>query len=279
MFEAEVNTPDLMSSDEIKVGLGTKILGREIISYAQTSSTNDIALDLAAGGMPEGTLILTESQTEGRGRRKRKWLSPMGTGILASLILRPSIMAHEAHCVTLISAAAVAQAIRCMTQLPALIKWPNDVIINDRKVSGILTEMRTERGWVNFLVVGIGVTVNIPRSRFPAEIMDSATSLSVELGHKISRIALLQEILRQLECRYVKMEERKIDVLMAEWKSLSATMGRQVRVGLSNRIVSGHALDMDETGALLVRTDTGQIQRITADMDFRFQSREQRAES
>jgi BirA family biotin operon repressor/biotin-[acetyl-CoA-carboxylase] ligase len=261
-----------MSSDEIKVGLGTKILGRKIISYAQTSSTNDVALALAASGMPEGTLILAESQTKGRGRRKRKWLSPMGTGILASLILRPSIMAHEAHCITLISAAAVAQSIRCMTQLPARIKWPNDVVINGKKVSGILTEMRIERGWVNFLVVGIGVTVNIPGSRFPAEIRDSATSLSGELGRDISRIALLQEILRQLECRYAKMKGRNINVLTTEWKSLSATIGRQVRVGLSNRIVRGHALDMDETGALLVRTDTRQVERITADMDFTFET-------
>jgi BirA family biotin operon repressor/biotin-[acetyl-CoA-carboxylase] ligase len=260
-----MKTPDLMLSDEIKMGLGTEILGREIISYAQTSSTNDIALDLAVSGTQEGALVVAETQTSGRGRRKRRWLSPMGTSILASLVLRPSIMAHEAHSITLISAAAVAQAIRSVTQLPALIKWPNDVIINDRKVSGVLTEMRTEKEWVSFLVVGIGVTVNIPRSRLPAEIIDSATSLSTELGHDVSRIALLQEILRQLEHRYMKVKERKIDALMDEWKELSATVGRRVRVGLSRRIVRGRAMDIDETGALLIRVDTGQIQRITAD--------------
>ena len=260
-----MNTPDLMLSDEIKAGLGTEILGREIISYTQTSSTNDIALGLAASGMQEGALVVAESQTDGRGRRKRRWLSPMGTSILASLILRPPIMAHEAHSITLISAAAVARAIRSITQLPALIKWPNDVIVNGKKVSGVLTEMRTEKEWVSFLVVGIGVTVNIPRSRFPAEIMDSATSLSAELGHNVPRVALLQEILRQLERRYMKVKERKIDALMAEWKKLSATIGRQVQIGLSRKIIRGHAVDIDETGALLVRVDTGQIQRITAD--------------
>ena len=267
-----MNTPDLMSADEIKEGLGTAALGREIISYAQTGSTNDVALDLAAGGAREGTLVVAESQTRGRGRRNRKWLAPMGTSILASLILRPPITGHEAQSMTITSAVAVAQAIQNITQLPALIKWPNDVIIGDRKVSGILTEMRTERGRVSFLVVGMGVTVNIPREQLPAEIMDVATSLSAELGHNISRIALLQEILRQLEQRYAKVKEREIDTLIDEWKKLSDTVGRQVQLITSRRIIRGRAVDMDETGSLLIRTDTGQIQRIKADMNFRLQT-------
>ena len=127
-----INIPDIMTPDEIKLGLETEILGKEIISYAETGSTNDVALDLAAGGAQEGTLVVAESQTRGRGRRDRKWLSPMGTSILASLILRPPIMTHEAHSITITSAAAVAQAIRNITQIPALIKWPNDVIIGNR---------------------------------------------------------------------------------------------------------------------------------------------------
>lgn len=265
-----MDTPDLMSPDEIKLGLGTEILGREIISYAETGSTNDVALNLAAGGAREGTLVVAESQTRGRGRRDRKWLSPMGTSILASLVLRPPITAYEAQSITITTAAAVAQAIRNITQIPASIKWPNDVIIGHRKVSGILTEMRTEKGWVSFMVVGIGVTVNIRRERLPAEIKDIATSLSAELGHNVSRIALLQEILRQLEQRYVKVKERETDTLIAEWKDLLVTIGRNVRINLPRRVITGRAVDIDETGALLIQTDTGQIQRITADMDFRF---------
>jgi BirA family biotin operon repressor/biotin-[acetyl-CoA-carboxylase] ligase len=260
-----MGAPDLMLSDEIKAGLGTKILGREIISYAETSSTNNVAMDLAAKGMQEGTLVVAESQTNGRGRRERRWLSPTGTSILASLILRPPLMAHEVHSITLVSATAVAQAIRDITQLPALIKWPNDVIIRGKKVSGILTEMRIEKGWVKFLVVGIGVTVNIPRDQFPREISDSATSLSAELEHNVPRIGLLQEILRQLERRYMEVKARRVDALMAECKGLSATIGRQVRISLSRRIIHGRAVDIDETGALMVWMDTGQIQRITAD--------------
>ncbi len=255
----------MMSSDEIKAGLGTKFLGREIISYVQTGSTNDVALALAARGVSEGTLVIAESQTNGRGRRDRKWLSPMGTSILASLILRPHIMAHEAHSITMISAAAVAKAIHSITRLPALIKWPNDVIIGDKKVSGILTEMRTEKGWVSFLVVGMGVTVNLPEKQFPEEITDTATSLSAELGCEVSRISLLQEILRQLEQRYTEVKERRIEALMAECRRLSATIGRHVQITLPRRIIRGHALDIDETGALMIQLDTGQTQRITAD--------------
>jgi BirA family biotin operon repressor/biotin-[acetyl-CoA-carboxylase] ligase len=265
-----VSALDLMLSDEIKAGLGTEILGREIISYAQTGSTNDVALELAADGAQEGTLVVAESQTSGRGRRKRRWIAPMGTSILASLILRPPIMTHEAHSIALISAAAVAQAIRIITRLPALIKWPNDVIINDRKVSGVLTEMRTGEGWANFIVVGVGVTVNIPRSSLPEEIMANATSLSAELGYNVPRVALLQEIMRQLEQRYIELKERKIGALMSEWKNLSATIGRQIQVALPRRIIRGYAMDIDETGTLLIRLNTGQIQRITADMDFKF---------
>jgi BirA family biotin operon repressor/biotin-[acetyl-CoA-carboxylase] ligase len=256
---------DLMQPDRIKEGLGTEILGKEIISYAEIGSTNEVALGLAAEGMKEGTLVIAEYQTAGKGRRKRKWLSPNGTSILASLILRPHIMVHEAHVITLISAASVAQAIRSVTQLPALIKWPNDVTIRDRKISGVLPEMRTEGKWLKSLVVGVGITVNLSRNRFPKEIRDVATSLSDELGHNVSRVVLLQEFLRQLESRYLKVKEHKTDVLMAEWKSLSATIGRQVQINLSRRIARGYASDIDETGALLVKTDAGRTLRVTAD--------------
>jgi BirA family transcriptional regulator, biotin operon repressor / biotin---[acetyl-CoA-carboxylase] ligase len=266
-----IETPDLMSADEIKLGLGTEILGREIISYAETGSTNDVALALAAGGAQEGTLIVAESQTRGRGRRSRKWIAPMGTSILTSLILRPPIKASEAQIMTLTSATAVAQAIRSVTQLPAFIKWPNDVIIGDRKVSGILTEMRTEKDRVKFLVVGAGVTVNISRKRLPDEIKEIATSLSAELGHHVSRIALLQEILRQLEQRYVKVKEHNTESLIAEWRDLLDTVGKQVQITLPRQVIRGDAIGIDETGALLVQTGSGQIQRITADMDYQFE--------
>lgn len=261
--------PDLMTPDRIKTGLETKILGHEIISYAETTSTNDVALQLAGNGFKEGTLIVAESQTSGKGRRNRKWLAPMGTSILMSLILKPSIMISEAEIITLMSAAAVAQSILNITQLPALIKWPNDVMVNRRKVSGILTEMRTERGLPSFIVVGIGVTVNISEERLPIEIKDIATSLSIETGREISRISLLQEIIRQLEQRYLRLLNQDISSLMMEWRNLSATIGYKVQVNLPRRIIRGKAIDIDNAGALLIQQDTGQIQKISADMDFK----------
>jgi len=258
-----IDTSDLMIPDEIKNGLGTRILGGEIISYAQVGSTNDVALSLANKGVKEGTLIVAESQTRGRGRRGRKWFSPAGTSILASLILRPSI--KKAHIIAPISATAVVQAIHNITGLSALIKWPNDVVINSKKVSGILTEMKAEKGRINAIVIGMGINVNTLPNQFPAEIVDTATSLSIELGHNISRVALLQEILRQLERRYIELKDRNPDDFITEWKCLSATIGRQVRLDSPDKTVTGYALDIDEAGALLVRLDTGQMQRIMND--------------
>jgi len=264
-----MSIPDLMVSDEIKKDLGTDILGNQIISLVETTSTNDIAIGLATKDAKEGTMVIAESQTKGRGRRRRKWLSPIGTSILASLILRPQIMPHEAYGITLISAAAVAQAIRKITALPAQIKWPNDVIVRGKKVSGVLTEMRTGNGTVKFFVVGLGVTVNISQNRLPLEIRDIATSLSIELGHHVSRIALVQEILRQLEDRYLLIKKGKVTDLIEEWKRLSATIGALVEVHLSRRIIKGQALDIDETGALVIQPKCGQIQRITPDEAIR----------
>lgn len=261
--------PDLMTPDQIKAGLGTKILGCEVISYAETTSTNDIALQLAGDGFKEGTLIVAESQTAGRGRRNRKWLAPMGTSILMSLILKPSIMVSDAEVVTLMSAAAVVQGIRVVTQLPALIKWPNDIMVNHRKVSGILTEMRTEKGVSSFIVVGIGITVNVSEERLPIEIRDIATSLSIEAGIEVSRVRLLQEVLRQLESRYIILQNQDMASLIDEWKELSDTIGHQIKVNLPRRIVRGKAVEIDNTGALLIQQDTAKIQRIKADMDFK----------
>lgn len=268
-----MDIPDLMSSDEIVAGLNTEILGKRVISYAQTGSTNDMALSMAAAGAQEGTLVVAESQTKGRGRRDRKWLAPMGTSILASLILRPDVMmAQEVQSITVTCASAIAQAIHNVANIPALIKWPNDVVIGERKVSGILTEARIKSRLVVYLVVGMGITVNIESENLPSEIADIATSLSIESGHNVSRIKLLQEILHQLEWRYIAIKERRPTALIAEWRNLLDTIGRQVQITLPRQIIRGRAVDIDEAGALLVKKDDGSIQRITADMNFQLKT-------
>ncbi|MBD3182427.1 biotin--[acetyl-CoA-carboxylase] ligase [Candidatus Poribacteria bacterium] len=256
---------DLMVSDEIKNGLDTNILGNRIYCYSKTSSTNDIATKLAQDGASEGTIVVAENQTKGRGRRERRWIAPMGTSILMSIILRPQINITEASILTLMAASAVAVSIKYVTGITAKIKWPNDLVIDKKKVSGILTEARTQGKKISYVVLGIGVTVNIPENRFPDEIRDFATSLSMEKGETVSRIILLQEILRQLERRYLSLMNRENYELMQEWKNLSSTIGSRVKVVLPKRIFHGLAVDFDQTGALLVRLDENQVKRFTAE--------------
>lgn len=256
---------DLMIPSEIKNGLETKILGCEIMSFNQTESTNDIATELASKGVREGTLVVAEYQKKGKGRRERRWICPMGTGILVSLILRPNIEIKKAGILTLLSAISVAKAIHNFTNLQTSIKWPNDVVINGKKVCGILAEMRLDKEKINFIVIGIGINVNIHESQMPKEIEEVATSLSIELGHDVSRILLLQEVLRQLENRYVKLKEGNFEKFIDEWRSLSNTLGHNVEINLQDKVFRGHVFDIDEDGALVVELNNGAIQRIFND--------------
>jgi BirA family biotin operon repressor/biotin-[acetyl-CoA-carboxylase] ligase len=254
-----------MKLDEIKTELNTSILGKEIIYYSETTSTNDIAIELAENGAVEGTLVIADSQSMGRGRRGRKWLAPPETCILASIILRPSLPLRQISIITPIAVTSVVKAIHSVTKLNASIKWPNDVIIMDRKVSGVLTEMRIERRAISFIVVGIGVNVNVSRDSFPLEISDIATSLSIESGHEVSRIHLLQEILRHFENRYLRLNDDTFSEFLDEWKSLSVTIGKRIQIESADDTKRGVALDIDEVGALIIQLDNGKIKKIAND--------------
>jgi len=251
-----------MTSNEIKTGLNTRILGKEVIFYTEATSTNDIALELADKGVDEGTLVIADDQTMGRGRLDRKWFAPAGTSILASLILRPKISLSQVNKIVLITTISIVYAIRKVTNLLVLIKWPNDIIINSKKVSGVLTESRIKKNCLDFVVVGFGINVNIPKESFPDEIIDIATSLSIESGREISRIYVLQETLRQIESLYLRLND---DSFLDEWKSLSATISRQLRIEYPDGTRTGLAVDIDENGALIVKLDTGETQYIMND--------------
>ncbi|MEK7398572.1 MAG: biotin--[acetyl-CoA-carboxylase] ligase [Candidatus Poribacteria bacterium] len=253
-----------MTASEIKLGLKTSILGKEIVYFDETTSTNDVAFALAIDGAINGTLVIADSQTKGRGRLDRKWFSPKGTSILASLIMRPKIALSHSGNITPITTISIVQAIRHITNLTAMIKWPNDIVVNDRKVSGILVESKIERNRAKFFVVGFGVNVNIPKNDFPEEILETATSLSVELQHEVSRVQLLQEILYQLESRYTEMMDDSIDFLQ-EWKNLSVTIGRRVKIERPDEVFFAKALDIDKNGALIIQLGSGEIQSIMND--------------
>ena len=257
------NVPDRMLPDEISFGLATKWLGHKIVSYEEVDSTNDIAQKLAEDGAKEGTAVFAERQRSGRGRLHRKWLSPKRKDILLSFILRPDMHPRKVTQLTIASALAAAEAIRALYHLPALIKWPNDIYISGKKCAGILIEMSAEPDKIKHVVVGIGVNVNAHESDFAKSIRETATSLGIELGRKCSRIEFARELLRQFESHFDRLYADGFDEMRREWHDLSLTLGKRIKVLSDNETVSGAPVRLDDDGALLIRTDTGIIRKVS----------------
>ena len=255
-----VSSPDKLLPGEIRYGLGTRYLGREIIYEDTVDSTMEVAFRLGMKGAREGTLVCAEGQSKGKGRLGRRWHSPKGKGIYISILLRPPLSPANVAQLTLLAAVAVCEAVRKVGCLCAGIKWPNDILVNNRKVAGILTELSAEMDRVRFVVVGIGVNVNTPLSALPP----TATSLKEETGRKVSRVQLLQEILRFLELWYETLKGEGFAPVVQRWKELSLTLGRRVRVSDPSGQIEVEAVDLDEVGGLLIRDDRGMVARKTA---------------
>jgi BirA family biotin operon repressor/biotin-[acetyl-CoA-carboxylase] ligase len=249
--------PDKLIPSEIQWNLAAKILGREVISYKKIDSTNVAACALAEKGLKEGVVVLAEEQTKGKGRLGRSWLSPPHGGIYLSCILRPSMPPGEVPKLTLAVSLGVAKAIREITGLTAMIKWPNDILINSKKVCGILLEMKAEQDRLDFVIVGIGINANTPAKLLPR----GAASLKGELGRDVSRIRLTQKVLEHVEESYGRLLKGGFSRILEEWKELTDMLGSRVKVIVPNREFEGQALDVDVDGALLVRLDTGFIER------------------
>ena len=246
---------------EIREGLETKLLGKGDIVYSkEIDSTNREAKDLADEGAPEGTLILSEAQIKGKGRKGRTWFSPPKGGIYISLILRPTISLMEAPKFTLLAAVAIAEALLSMTPLNINIKWPNDILVNGKKIAGILTEMSTEMDAVNYIVVGLGLNVNTPK--FPDEIQGIATSILIETGKVFPRVRLIQDYLQRYETYYEMVKKTGFDPIINRWKDLSNIIGKKVEVNVIGNQFIGEALDIDGDGALILRDDQGVFHRI-----------------
>ena len=260
-----LNIPDRLIPAEIKWKLKTKVLGKEIISYKKVGSTNDIAYELAEKGLRDGSIILAEEQEKGKGRHGRRWLSPSKGGIYLSAILRPHITPNEIPKITLLAAVAAAKAIRETAGLQAMIKWPNDILVNNRKVCGILTEMKAEQDSVDFIVIGIGINVNTPLKALPK----GASSLKEELRHRgkdeyVSRVELTKKLIEKLEEDYFLLKKEGFRPIMDEWKRLTDMLGSRVKVVLQNRAFEGLVHDIDPDGALVVRKDAGTLERISS---------------
>lgn len=252
------SVPDKLFPSEIQANLHTKVFGKKIFHYEEVASTMDIAFNLALNGEPEGTLIISEGQQKGRGRLGRNWVSPKGKGIYFSLILRPKIPLLDASRLTILAGVAVSVAIKKITGLNCFIKWPNDILIEEKKVAGILTELNAETDRIKFIILGIGINVNTKKTLLPKEAM----SLKEELDKNISRLELACQVLRDIELLYLLLSKKGFNPIRDEWKHLSSTIGRRIKVVTLKDTVEGEAVDIDNDGALLVRNDSGFISKV-----------------
>jgi len=259
-----VGEPDALLADDLLARLGkTKIIGRDIRVFEQTTSTNDVIEKLARDGVKEGVVVFAESQTKGRGRLGRKWISPAHKGLWFSILLRPDLRPQEATQLTVASATALRRAIAIETGLKPEIKWPNDILIGGKKVAGILTELSAEVDRVKYVILGIGIDVNLDAGEFPADLKKIATSLKIESGEKNSRAELAAAILRELDFDYARIREGKFSEIADEWEERCVTIGKNVTVQIGDRKIRGHAESLDDDGALLLRTEHGRLERIT----------------
>lgn len=265
--------PDAMLSGEISNGLETKTIGCRIICHEEIDSTNNEAKRLAREGAAEGTVVVAESQTGGKGRLERQFFSPKGKGIWFSVVLRPKFLPQEAPKCTLMAAVAVARAMTEFGLKPG-IKWPNDLLYDNKKLVGILTEMSAEMDGINYIVIGTGINVNIAPEEFPEELRDVATSLSQMKGANLPRVKFLQAVLRALDDLYVKVQVEGFAPVLKEWRQYSITLGQEVKViGVRDgEVFYGKAADIDEEGALLVDTAAGRQRVLAGDVSIRPQS-------
>jgi BirA family transcriptional regulator, biotin operon repressor / biotin---[acetyl-CoA-carboxylase] ligase len=265
-----LGAPDRLLPLELARLAPPETLTRVILWYGQTGSTNAALHGLGQAGWPEGSLAIAEEQTAGRGRLGRSWTAPAGSALLFSLLLRPALSMPDSFTLTMLAAIAVAEGIESLTGLRATIKWPNDVLINDRKVAGILSEVDGEMERLRFAIIGVGINVNFNTADFAPDIPGTATSIKTELGHSINRLALLRETLGCFDRRYQVLSKGDLAGVRNAWRARLSTIGRPVSVTTLQGREQGIAEETDEQGALLLRRPDGSLVRVlTGDVTLR----------
>jgi BirA family biotin operon repressor/biotin-[acetyl-CoA-carboxylase] ligase len=255
-----LKVPDRLLPYEITWNLSTKFIGKKVYYFETVNSTMDIAHDLAKRGEPEGTVVIAEFQTKARGRLKRRWFCWRYKGIYFSFILRPQIHPNQAFIFNLLSSVAVVEAIKEVSDIQTELKWPNDVILNGKKLAGILTEIEAEMEKVHFIIIGIGINVN----NNSQQLIEPAISLYEYKKEIINRLELMRSLLIKLEEYYLLFKQKGASFILDRWRMYSGTLGRMVRVIQDKKVLVGLAQDVDEEGNLLLRKDTGLIERINA---------------
>ncbi|WP_366923311.1 biotin--[acetyl-CoA-carboxylase] ligase [Metallumcola ferriviriculae] len=252
-----LHIPDKLYAEEIYSLLTTNFIGKKIYHYNHLTSTNDQLKKLADEGKGEGTVVVAEQQTAGKGRLGRSWFSPPGAGIWCSVLLRPTVSPAHAPKLTLLGAVAVAEGIEKYTGLQPGIKWPNDLLVEGKKVCGLLTEMRAEVDSINYVTLGFGI--NIKLVDFPEEVKGKAITLEGVLGKKLNRVGLLACILNAFEKNYLLFLSKGFSPIRGKWEELNVTLGKMVTVTSHSGTVSGEAVALGDGGGLVVRTDGDEL--------------------
>lgn len=265
---------DILNAYEISYGLETSRIGRIIKYMDEVDSTNNEAKKMAADGCCDGTVVVAGRQFAGRGRLGRGWDSMNSKGIWMSVVLRPALPPHDIQVITLAASLAVVKAIKSVTGIDTGIKWPNDIILDGRKVCGILTEMSSEMDKINYVILGIGLNVNQDEGDFKGELEERAISLKIHAiknGHGafdrsndalFERSSIIRAVLLELEKLCGKVENGNTDEIITEWKKMSVTLGKQVRIMLKNEECVGIATDITQNGCLVIKCSDGSVREV-----------------
>lgn len=260
---------DLLSEDKLKSVIKTELFAKKIYSFWSIGSTNEFAHNRAIQGEPEGTLVIAEQQVRGRGRKNRRWDSPFNKGLWFSVVLRPNIVSDQVGLIPFLAGVAVAEGIENFTGLKPEVKWPNDLLLNGKKICGILSEAEFRNGKIRFIILGIGINVHHKPHEFPDEFRDRATSLRAESNLRIDRSELLAEILFQLEKNYRTMQSQGFAPIISNWKKRCPHLGKQVTIIQDDERLEGIFEDLNEQGCLMLRTRDGELKKIvTGDLLF-----------
>lgn len=265
-----VKSPNTISPYDIKAYLHTNYIGQEITYYESVSSTQEIAHRLAQEGVKEGHVVISDEQTKGKGRLGRVWLSPMGTSISMSLILRPQIPPQQAPQLTLLTAVSVVLGIEKTTGLKCQIKWPNDILLNGKKLVGILTEMQAEPDTIHSVIIGIGINVNHREEQFSSDLRNIATSLYIESGKEVSRAKLVANIFDEMERLYEQYLLEGFHVIKKLWEENAINMGKQITARTLKGSITGIAKGITDDGVLLLEDEEGTVHSIySADIEIK----------
>lgn len=257
-----LSVPDNLTVDEVTRRLETNVFGQNLHLFETVESTQNVARAAAEEGAAEGTVFLAEQQLSGRGRMGRGWVSPRGKGIWMSMVLRPTVPIHFAPQLTLLTAVALCRSLKRITALPIGIKWPNDLLIEGKKISGILLESAAEDERLRYVIAGIGISVNLEESDYPAELLEKAASLRIISGQKWTREQIIADFLKEWEQLYFLYHEQGFSPIVTLWEALSVSLGKPARLITPQGDIIGVPIGLDESGAIRIEFADGSVRPV-----------------